>query len=744
MRLTDSTPEAGIGGKANHVRWLIGQGVPVPATWVIAFDQPAVFEPEGPGPFAVRSSASVEDGAEHSYAGQFATLLDVQPPDLESAIETVRASTDSQTARAYADQVESVEIRMAVMVQDMVSPVVSGVVFSRNPVTGLNEVVLEAIEGRGDRLVGEGVTPWRWVRRGADWTEQPEESTAADQIVEQVVAECRRLAAVFGAPLDLEWVWDGNQVWWVQARPITGIADVGVYSNRISREVMPGMIKPLVWSTNVPVVNGAWIDLFSEVLGSHDIQVDDLAKSFAYRSYFNMGTIGRIFELMGMPRDSLEMLLGLPGTDKPSFKPNATTLKLMPRMTAAGIRLARFERRIKARLPELETEYRRYAGIDLASLTDPQLLDVIDELADLGKSMAYFNIVTPLLANLHSSLLRRKLEKAGLDYAEVDVAADVKDRLAHLDPNLALAELATAFDALESDVRSEVLANGLSSAPAEFQRDLDGFLGSFGHFSDSGNDFSVTPWRENPELILAVISADRNEQTASPKSPSEGGGGVGLPRRFGSSVKRAAKYQLHRESVSFSWTFGYGLFRGLYLEIGRRLVATEQLAAPDDVMYLTRTEVAGSLLDGLDHQVLIENRKREMNELADVEMPEVIYGDDFVPTRVSANATELKGIPTSRGSHRGTIRVIRGLEEFDRVKPGDIIAIPFSDVGWTPLFARAGAVVAASGGVLSHSSIVAREYGIPCVVSVEGAMRLPDGATAVVNGYTGDVVVDEL
>jgi len=146
----------------------------------------------------------------------------------------------------------------------------------------------------------------------------------------------------------------------------------------------------------------------------------------------------------------------------------------------------------------------------------------------------------------------------------------------------------------------------------------------------------------------------------------------------------------------------------------------------------------------LDHQVLIENRKREMNELADVEMPEVIYGDDFVPTRVSANATELKGIPTSRGSHRGTIRVIRGLEEFDRVKPGDIIAIPFSDVGWTPLFARAGAVVAASGGVLSHSSIVAREYGIPCVVSVEGAMRLPDGATAVVNGYTGDVVVDEL
>ena len=85
---------------------------------------------------------------------------------------------------------------------------------------------------------------------------------------------------------------------------------------------------------------------------------------------------------------------------------------------------------------------------------------------------------------------------------------------------------------------------------------------------------------------------------------------------------------------------------------------------------------------------------------------------------------------------------ISGIIDEIFVEAGDVIAIPYSDVGWTPLFARAGAVVAAAGGMLSHSSIVAREYRIPCVVSVEGAMQLVDGATVTVDGYAGTVVLE--
>jgi pyruvate,water dikinase len=208
---------------------------------------------------------------------------------------------------------------------------------------------------------------------------------------------------------------------------------------------------------------------------------------------------------------------------------------------------------------------------------------------------------------------------------------------------------------------------------------------------------------------------------------------------------RTQAYIAHRENVSFTYTYGYGLFRRFFLEVGRRLAARGVLSKPDDVMYLYIDELRAALLGmpvGPPGQ-LVAARRREMEELHDVDMPEIIYGDDYVPVQHPQGSTERTGIPTSRGHHRGTLRVVRNTSEFQKVMPGDVIAIPYSDVAWTPLFARAGAVVAESGGMLSHSSIVAREYRIPCVVSVAGATSLPDGATVVVDGYAGTVVVED-
>ncbi len=125
-------------------------------------------------------------------------------------------------------------------------------------------------------------------------------------------------------------------------------------------------------------------------------------------------------------------------------------------------------------------------------------------------------------------------------------------------------------------------------------------------------------------------------------------------------------------------------------------------------------------------------------------VPDIVYGDAFVPrTREDVVGDRLTGNPTSRGSARGPARIVRGAADFERVSSGDVIVIPYSDVAWTPLFARAAAVVAEAGGMLSHSSIVAREYGIPCVVSVEHACSaIPDGASLVVDGTSGVVLVE--
>ena len=232
--------------------WLIAAGERVPPTWVIRPDVPepeisaaVVAQLDPAATYAVRSSADVEDGIVASYAGQFATRLGVPPRDVLEAVREVRASADSARATAYESQVGTGDrIAMNVIVQPMVAAVVSGVAFSRNPLTGLNEVVVEAVAGRGDRLVDDGVTPDRWIHRWGTWTERPEDGVASDEMIGTVVAGTRRIAQAFGAPVDLEWVWDGEVVWWVQIRPITGLDDVPIYSNRISREVMPGSSSP--------------------------------------------------------------------------------------------------------------------------------------------------------------------------------------------------------------------------------------------------------------------------------------------------------------------------------------------------------------------------------------------------------------------------------------------------------------------------------------------------------------------
>jgi len=120
--------------------------------------------------------------------------------------------------------------------------------------------------------------------------------------------------------------------------------------------------------------------------------------------------------------------------------------------------------------------------------------------------------------------------------------------------------------------------------------------------------------------------------------------------------------------------------------------------------------------------------------------PAMIFGH----TAPSLNPDEeggLKGTPTSRGVYMGPVRILQGIQDIGKVRDGDVLVIPYSDVGWTPLFTRAGAVVAESGGILSHSSIIAREYGIPAVVSVPGACQLADGTRVTVDGHNGTVTV---
>lgn len=713
-----------VGGKAANLIWLDRAGARVPKTWVVRRSD-RVEEVLGEAPvFAVRSSFDEEDGAFRARAGEFLTLLDVPPDRLESAVQQVLAAPNRGSGGA-------------VVIQEMIPAVVSGVAFSRNPVTGLSDIVVEAIRGRGEQILAQGADPMRWTSHNGRFVELPRDGRDLDQLISQVVAGTTKLSRSFG-PADLEWVWDGEVLWWVQIRPITSIRDVPIFSRRISKDVMPGLIKPLVWSVNVPMVNSAWVRLITEAIGPNDLDPERLAASFAYRSYFDMRAFGDIFESLGMPRDSLENLLGLHG-EKTRMKPSGSSFLKLPRLLFLSARRAAGTGSMERQRQSLQVLLEEASAAHLDQFENQELIAHIRRLEDLGARAAYLNIVIPLLANGFANLLRRRLEKAGIDpeVMEPDPAGghDLRD---------GLGRIRESFERMAPADIELALGGDLSRLDDSTAARLDAFVGRFGHLSESVNDMSAPRWREDPLVVLRLAVQTNLAQDKRAIPGSHGTQRMGRIRRLriGRLGKRVKKLSIQREAVGSTFAYGYGLLRPAFLELGRRLVERDFIDYPEDVFFLSEDEAIDALVDGraTDPKKKVEAVKTEMESVADLIMPDTIIGDRWLPESDEV-ATRLQGVGTSRGRYRGTARFIGSIEDAAKLEEGQVLVIDRSDIAWTFLFSRAGAVITEAGGLLAHSSITARELGVPCVSSVARA-RLLDGLTVLVDGTTGEVLVE--
>ena len=763
--LRDSARCSCAGAKAASLLWLFKRGYPVPETWVCSWqafetrgnkdreqlesELSSLFNPQTR--YAVRSSANLEDGGDVSFAGQFTSVLSVQGlQQLISAVAVVSSSTEKPKVRTYlqAHGIAAEKLKMGVIIQEMVSPKISGVCFSRNPVTGLDEVVVEAVEGRGDLLLQEGCTPHRWTYKWGSFIQTPDNPGASQSVIEEVIRDTRRIEEQFGKPVDVEWVFDGTSIYLVQVRPIGQVESFNIYSNRISREFLPGQIKPLVWSINVPLVNGAWIGLFHKLIGPTSLQADQLARAFYYRAYFNMGAVGSVFEKLGFPRESLELLMGIEGgKEKPRMRPSWKALRYLPRLLwFLGTKLW-YRKTVDRALQAANQAYRQLLQVRLADLGDEQVVERVDMLFGVNKRLAFHNIVAPLFMSLFSRLLQRKFNKHNIQFEQFDLKAGVEE-LKNYDPNPTLQRLREQFASLSEHTQEVIRSGTYRQLPAVqnidgFRTALSEFLHRFGHLSDSSNDFSIIPWRENPDLVLKLIcehsESAETGRTSSRKTPPA------LSRSMLRTVGRTQKLLGLKESVSFTYTYGYGLFRDLFLHLGERWAEKGHLGEREDVLYLNLEEIralaAGRKLSPSPQQ-RVRQRRSAMENCRDVELPEIIYGDEE-PSVDRYHANRLRGTATSRGYYTGPANVIRSVEEFSKLKTGDVLIISHSDVAWTALFSKAGAVVSEAGGLLSHSSIVAREYNIPCVVGVTGATNLVDGTMIAVDGYIGSVRVLE-
>jgi pyruvate,water dikinase len=289
-------------------------------------------------------------------------------------------------------------------------------------------------------------------------------------------------------------------------------------------------------------------------------------------------------------------------------------------------------------------------------------------------------------------------------------------------------------------------------------------LHNYGYLSSSGSDFSVAVWAETPTVIWRAINRAAEQSLPAPVQDAaalRAGAVRDVRARMHPAICPAFSRLLgstmtfidRRERMSLLMSEYSYQIRRLYLAIADRLVASGGMNQPADIFFLTQDETKALLegtLDGAEAALRIRTRAVEMEADAAVEPPDVVRGD---PARLrptlyadSPTAAYLSGIGASSGIATGRARVVRDpLEAPPRLGRTDILVVPHSDVGWTPLFPGVGAIVAETGGQLSHTAIVAREYGLPAVVSVKGATRLiRDGQDLVVDGDRGRVYLQPL
>ncbi len=775
------------GNKANSLIFLHRYGFNIPLTFLVTTGAYERYKSEGrlvlddlrneiaalPDiPYAVRSSTSVEDSSEFSFAGQFQTLTDVKGHDsILQAIQQVWESASLLNDNEYLEKTRVKTLKCAVIIQEMITSSFAGVSFSRNPVTNQNEVVIEAVEGAGEELVQKGVTPLRWRLR-KDVVAEGNQHHHYYQIIRQVAADTIKLRRHYGNHIDIEWVYDGKKLFYLQLRQITGRRDLQIYSNKMAKEMLPGQTKPLVWSINIPMVNSTWIGLLSEITGPLDVKPEDLAKAFYYQTYFNVVALGRIFSKFGMSADSLEYLMIRHDDSRPSFKPGISTLRHTFRIIRFINGKLRFEKRFLREFEELKHTYAEIEELfrnEYDSVTPESFNKLYERLFTEGKRLAYLNIVVPILMSMYHKRLRKKLAKRNIDYDKLDFREDFP-LLTRLNPMTGIMKIRSILDDLPESISQQCTSaekmrslKEAGTVTAEF----DAFLEEFGHLSDIGTDISYPKWQEEPEKVFGMVLSSSGDKYGNGmftlRELTEKGLKVsrGLRRQY----EKAGRFKVYREQISSFYIYGYGLFRKLFLKLGDDMANRGILDKHDDIFYLTKQEVdeiIGNAKTGQDQRIvpdsesagnhppgdlnhykeLVTRRKQEMEETKDIVLPPVIYGDE-APVIGNDKVKNHSGIRTSSGSFTGTTRVIRGTGDFNTVDKGDVLLIPFSDVSWTPVLVKAGAIVSETGGMLAHCSIIAREMGIPALVSVPNACAFGNGLKVTVDGSNGILTIHD-
>lgn len=719
--LADATEVDAIGSKAAHLGELMRAGFEVPAAYVLpatiagAAVADAVVEAlhrlKGDR-FAVRSSAVAEDTSDASFAGQYESFLRVSRSEVVAAVLACRASGRSERVAAYREQkgLGDAASSVAVIVQQLVDAVAAGVAFSADPITGIRDrVLVSAVKGLGDRLVsGQAAADEWYVEAGQAACRAAPESAVDAATVLRVAALACAAAAHFGAPQDIEWAIDASgKLYLLQARPITALPepvrweapDSGSY--RRNYHLGEWFFEPLT-----PLFD----DWLVRRLEAHMHEV-------AHRHYGFIRLLDRYHVLVNgwyfmdvgiLPGNPLRLLASVVRHQLPRALRNPRRLAMfIPPMAPFSVRPHYQEYRLR-----FEPEHRRLVAScrERAIVADAEeLVTIVDRLADdAGEYDFYIGVVGGFAWKWEVKLARfcnRHLAGSGL--------TSHQELLLACRPPEAEPQHVTSLDWYRLDLAPEPAADRQARHSSLLSR------------------------RREAE------SAARSALAGRPK----------LLKRFEGLLSVAREFAAIREEQVAGFTAGWPIMALAVRRLGEDLVRRKVLTDAAQVHFLIRGELiaaAGDLSSAADARRSEWERQRRLSPPLTLGPESVLFRrmmddsvDAFRSPREASGKELVRGMPCSPGVAQGRVRIVSGPEAFDTFEAGEVLVAQTTTPGWTPLFARAAAVVTDVGSVMAHASLVAREFGIPAVVGTgDATQKLRNGMLVTVDGSAG-VVLEE-
>ena len=756
--------------------------------------------------FAVRSSAVAEDLADASFAGQQDTYLNVQRHEVIRMILTCWASYWNARAMKYRHDASKDHLSsgMAVVVQKMVKSEISGVMFTSDPVSGTERVIIEASWGLGESIVSGLVTPDSYLLTkpglkvenftvnvkekgyylvdGKDQLidlpkEKAEARCADDSILKMIGEQGLALEKHFGCPQDVEWGVEDGKVYILQSRNITTLPDSYekddiLWSRGYGDEYWADATTPMFYTVMGRMLTDYVNHEGAHMMGYKDLESGPLTKLHKSRVYFSATVLERIFAHYPKFIRSRELLEYFPAKEQERIAAYGNdyygTIKSQ---------ICLLFRDRDGMIWKTDKVYRKWAegflelckefdANDLTKISDAELADWYYRIQKgstkhyqlIRYGMVSHSIMTNLLVK---NWCAKWLKDDGTIYAGLMSAPEdnktVETNKGFSDMGKALRDDPATLEKAESMPAAEFV-KWLQTSDSPFKEAYNSFIKEFGHRSGT-RELNALRWAEDPEYIMGVAiqmakgDSDLREEfdrsvERRKATEEEVRSKLGFFKRFllFKVLGYARTYLTFRENQRFYLDHMMYRNRLIFLEEGRRLCEKDLIDEPDDIFFLEDTEAIG-ILQGKempDIRNVIAPRKAEFMKYRDRLPPKfLLNGVDFDDEPLSHGAT-LVGAASSPGNYTGRIRVIMDVRDLGQVEKGEILVTSNTDPGWTVVFSKLGGLITETGGILCHGAVISREYRIPAVTAVKSATTiLKTGDMVSINGSKGEVTILE-